>query len=357
MEIDKLLESENIVDTNIIESFDCRFMGTINTFEYNINGHTGKKAIVRKDIGGANILPIDSKGNILLETQYRFPIRRLILETPAGRTDMGEAFDECAKRELREETGHISEEIEWLNVVYADPNFTNEQIGNFIAKNIKLVGEQKLDTDENVNVYKVSLDVAKELIKRNAICEERTIISIAQAILINKIEIKEDYEKEKNIEKIISIIKKDEEKLKEIETGISYSYDCEFGNVTDYHIVTSNNQIAKRECMHLKPINILIPVSESKKIGIKIEYMLAMDDNSIELPRVECTNEELESLGNFYTCVGYADSLCNIYILRNQKEDDEYIWLSRDEILDLIRQNKVKNGVVLAALLKYLLFN
>jgi hypothetical protein len=141
-----------------------------------------------------------------------------------------------------------------------------------------------------------------------------------------------------------------------METGISYSYDCEFGNVTDYHIVTANNQIAKRECMHLEPINILIPVSEEQKIGIKIEYMLAMNDNSIELPRVEQI-EELESMGSFYTCVGYADSLCNIYLLRNQKEDDEYIWLGRDEILDLIRQNKVKNGVVLAVLLKYLLFN
>lgn len=356
MEIDNLLDAENIVDANIIESFDCRFMGTINTFEYNINGETGKKAVVRKDVGGANILPIDSEGNILLETQYRFPIRKTILETPAGRTDEGESFDECANRELREETGYTSDEINWANVFYTDPNFSNEQIGNFIAKNIKLVGEQKLDTDENVNVYKVSLDVAKELIKRNIICEERTIISIAQAILLNNIEVKKDCDKEKHIEEIISIIKKDEEKLKEIETGISYSYDCEFGNVADYHIVTSNNQIAKRECMHLKPINILIPVSENKKIGIKIEYMLAMNDNSIELPRVEKV-EKLESLGNFYTCVGYADSLCNIYILRNQKEDDEYIWLCRDEILDLIRQNKVKNGVVLAVLLKYLLFN
>jgi len=357
MNIDRLLDCENFVEANIVESFDCRFMGTINTFEYNINGEKGKKAIVRKDVGGANILPIDSEGNILLETQYRFPLRKLILETPAGRTDEGEAFDECAKRELREETGHTSEDIEWLNVVYPDPNFTNEQIGNFIAKNIKLVGGQILDTDENVNVYKVSLDVAKELIRRNIICEERTVSAIAQAILINRIECKEDSTKDEKIEEIMDIMKKDEEKLKETETGVSYTYDCEFGNVTDYHIITSNKQVAKRECMHLEPINVVVPISEEQKIGVKIKYMLAMDDNSIELPKVETVNDELESLGNIYTCVGYADSLCNIYILRNQKETDEYIWLSRDETLDLIRQNKIKNGVVLAVLLKYLLLN
>ena len=38
MDIDNLFDSENFVEANIIESFDCRFMGTINTFEYNING-------------------------------------------------------------------------------------------------------------------------------------------------------------------------------------------------------------------------------------------------------------------------------------------------------------------------------
>ena len=357
MDIDKFLDTENVVDVNIKESFDCRFMGTINTFEYNINGKTGEKSIVNKEVGGANILPVDKDGNILLETQYRFTLRKLILETPAGRTDEGEAFDECAKRELREETGYISDNIEWLNVVYADPNFTNEQIGNFIAQDIKLEGEQKLDSDENVNVYKISLDVAKELIKRNIICEERTIASIAQAILVNKIKVKEDCEKDKKIEEIIAIMKIDEDKLKELETGVSYSYDCEFGNVTDYHIVTSNNQIAKRECMHLKPMNLVVLVSDNNKIGIKIEYMLAMNDNSIELPCVEKVSENMESLGSLYTCVGYADSLCNIYVLRNQKEEDNYIWLTRDEMLDLIRQNKVKNGVVLATLLKYLLFN
>lgn len=357
MNIDKLLDAENIIETNIIESFDCRFMGTINTFEYNINGENGKKAIVNKGVGGSNILPIDSENNILLETQYRFPLRKLLLETPAGRTEEGEAFDDCAKRELREETGYISDEIEWLNVVYADPNFTNELIGNFMAKNIKLVGEQKLDTDENVNVYRVSLDVAKELIKRNIICEERTISSIAQAILVNGIDVKEDINKEEKIREIEEIIKKDAVKLKETETGIIYSYDCEFGNVTDYHIATSNNQIAKRECMHLKPSNIVVPISVNDKIGINMKYMLAMDDNSIELPYVTEIGENLESLGNFYTSVGYADSLCNIYVLRNQNETNEYMWLSKNEILDLIRQNKIKNGVVLTALLKYLLLN
>ena len=235
-----------------------------------------------------------------------------------------------------------------------DPNTLIEAIGEMIGAKGILLRENMIKI--KLEDY-ISLDVAKELIKRNIICEERTISAIAQAILINGIEVKEDKEKDKKIEEILAIMKKDEAKLKEIETGVSYSYDCEFGNVTDYHIVTSNNQVAKRECMHLKPVNIVIPVSENKKIGLNVKYILAMDDNSIELPYIDKVTESIEPFGNFYTCVGYADSICNIYISKNQKETNEYIWLEKDEILELVRQNKVKNGIVLATLLKYLLFN
>ena len=44
--IDISLAKENIVSKNIYESFDCRFMGRVNTFEYNVNGEKGKKSIV-----------------------------------------------------------------------------------------------------------------------------------------------------------------------------------------------------------------------------------------------------------------------------------------------------------------------
>jgi len=357
MKIEKELNKQNIVSKNIVETFDCRFMGKINTFDYEINGKKGRKAVLHKGVGGANIIPVDSKGNIILETQYRFPLRGVLLETPAGRGEEEETFLETAKRELVEETGHDTEKIEEQLVFYADPNFSDEEIGCLIAKNVKYVGDQKLDKDENVKLYKVSLDVAKELIKQNIIHEERTIISIAHAILFGNIDVKEDANKEKTIEDIRNIIKKDEDALKEIETGIAYSYDCEFGNVTDYNMITSNNQVAKRECMSLKPLNMVIPVSVEGKIGVKVKYLIGVDKNSIELDCVEYgkLGNSLKNFGNFYTSVGYANSMCNIWIDENKKETDEYIWLSKEEILNLIQKNKFINGVVLAVLLKYLL--
>lgn len=349
--IDISLEKENIVSKNIYESFNCRFMGKVNTFEYNVNGEIGKKSIVNRGIGGSVVLPIFSDNNIILETQYRFPIRKTILEIPAGRIDEGESFYECAKRELREETGCVSDDIESQLIIYADPNFTDETIAFFIAKDAKCTDKQKLDADESVNIQKVSLELARKLINTNVICDERAIISIGYTILINKIRSEED---KQEINEIIDIIEKDEENLKEIETGILYSYDCEFGNIKDYSVITSNKQEAKRECMSLEPINLLIPISQSGKIGIKVKYMLAMEENSIELEQIKNVSK-FKELGSFYTSVGYANSMCSIFISQDEKETEEYIWLTEEEIIQLIEEGKIKNGVVLAGLLKYLL--
>ena len=47
--------------------------------------------------------------------------------------------------------------------------------------------------------------------------------------------------------------------------------------------------------------------------------------------------------------------MCSIFISQDEKETEEYIWLTEEEIIQLIEEGKIKNGVVLAGLLKYLL--
>ena len=46
---------------------------------------------------------------ILLQKQYRPPIDAVAVEVPAGLVDAGESAEECALRELREETGYVGE--------------------------------------------------------------------------------------------------------------------------------------------------------------------------------------------------------------------------------------------------------
>jgi len=109
----ELLAKKADVSEELIDSYKCRFMGIIKTYDITLLNHdyTYTKSVVNKDVGAGCVFPIDKEGNVYLETQYRFNLRNILLELPAGRIDEGENYFECAKRELKEETGLTSNNI------------------------------------------------------------------------------------------------------------------------------------------------------------------------------------------------------------------------------------------------------
>ena len=58
-------------------------------------------------MGIVAILSKDSGSELLLQKQYRPPINKVVIEVPAGLIDAGETPEQCAVRELLEETGYV----------------------------------------------------------------------------------------------------------------------------------------------------------------------------------------------------------------------------------------------------------
>ncbi|MDG7042413.1 MAG: NUDIX hydrolase, partial [Nitrososphaerota archaeon] len=56
--------------------------------------------------GAVAILPITEDGSIILEKQFRYALNSWLWEVPAGTIEDDEEPLECARRELREETGY-----------------------------------------------------------------------------------------------------------------------------------------------------------------------------------------------------------------------------------------------------------
>ena len=84
------------------------------------------------------------------------------LEIPAGKLDdPKEEGIVCAKRELEEETGFRSEQLEWLITLRTTVAFCNERIEIFVAKNL-IPTEQHLDEDEFVEVEAYTMEELKE---------------------------------------------------------------------------------------------------------------------------------------------------------------------------------------------------
>ena len=62
-------------------------------------------------VGIVAILDKSSGPELVLQKQFRPPIGKVCIEVPAGLIDEGETPEECALRELREETGYVGEVV------------------------------------------------------------------------------------------------------------------------------------------------------------------------------------------------------------------------------------------------------
>ena len=108
-----------------------------------------------------------------------------MLELPAGKLEKGSTPLENGKRELLEETGLEGYSYISLGQVYPSPGYTSEII-HLYACRVKSQGEQKLDEGEFLNVEKISLNKAVEMVLNNMIPDSKTQIAVLKTAALLK---------------------------------------------------------------------------------------------------------------------------------------------------------------------------
>lgn len=130
--------------------------------------------------GGVCVIPITENNEIFLVKQFRYPFKTITREVPAGKLEKGEDPEECGRRELLEETGFCCDEMINLGEMLPTPAYNSEITYMYLAKGLR-AGEQSLDEDEFLDVEKISLSEAVELVLNGTLRDGKTQIAILKA--------------------------------------------------------------------------------------------------------------------------------------------------------------------------------
>ncbi len=135
---------------------------------------------VAKHPGGAVVVPVFDNGDVLLIKQYRYPIDKVIYELPAGKLNNGEDPEQCARREMEEETGYKADRFEKLTAFYTTPGFCTEILHIYLATGLQeLASGQRLEEGEaSITIEKFPLKRTLELIESEEIVDGKTIVGL-----------------------------------------------------------------------------------------------------------------------------------------------------------------------------------
>jgi ADP-ribose pyrophosphatase len=131
----------------------------------------------------ATAFALTAENKVVLVKQYRHPIGTVLLETPGGFVDEGEAFDVAMKRELLEETGYEFEQVEYLGKFAANPGVLNNYTEMFFANGGKKISGQDLDHNEEIEIVELTVEEVIEQVMEQKIIQSVHVNCIFLALM------------------------------------------------------------------------------------------------------------------------------------------------------------------------------
>jgi ADP-ribose pyrophosphatase len=130
--------------------------------------------------GGVVVVALKNNDTILLVKQFRYPLKSVSLELPAGKLELNEDPNEACKRELEEETGYQAKNWKSLGYIHTSPGFCTEKLYLYLASDLEFVGEHP-DEGEIVKTLEFSKSEVLEMIHNGTINDSKTICAIFRA--------------------------------------------------------------------------------------------------------------------------------------------------------------------------------
>ena len=168
---------------------ELRWLVNRETIRNVMTGETVTRAHLRHP-GICVIAPVTEDGRVVLMRQYRYATNEYLWElsagTLAGKEENGrmiaiETPEDCARRELLEETGYEAREWQKLCECYALPGMSDELMHVYLARGLTL-REQSLDIGEVIaEIRAFSWAELEALIEQDEIRDAKTLVGLFYA--------------------------------------------------------------------------------------------------------------------------------------------------------------------------------
>jgi ADP-ribose pyrophosphatase len=138
------------------------------------DGHVAPREYLRHP-GAVMMIPLLDDGRLVLERQYRYPLRASVIEFPAGKIDAGESLLDCAQRELLEETGYRARDWTYLGDFHNAIGYSDERIYVYLARGLTFEAA-RTDDGEVIEVLTTTLDELLDRIRAGEVTDVKTIV-------------------------------------------------------------------------------------------------------------------------------------------------------------------------------------
>ncbi len=127
--------------------------------------------------GAVMIVPLLDDGRVVVERQWRYPMKKAMLEFPAGKLEASEPVLSCAVRELAEETGYRAAEWARAGVTHNAIAYSDEIIEVWFARGLER-GERRLDTGEFLDVFEATVDELDVAVRDGRLTDAKTLVGL-----------------------------------------------------------------------------------------------------------------------------------------------------------------------------------
>lgn len=127
--------------------------------------------------GAVMIVAILPDGRLVMERQYRYPVRQTMIEFPAGKLDAGEGGLACAQRELLEETGYRAGRWAKAGIMHPVIGYATEVIEVWFANDLSL-GERQLDEGEFLDVFSATQQELEDWMRDGLLTDAKTVVGM-----------------------------------------------------------------------------------------------------------------------------------------------------------------------------------